>query len=85
MKQVEYGFALTNQLLLSEETQLQESIEAQLSHSDGIRGFMVSYLTADESPADQTEVPHSLWAALQAQMESKAAEDLVSLTCKSYV
>ena len=81
MKQVEHGFTLTSNLCF-DEPDIQDYLQAQLSHSDGIRGFMVSYLTADESPADQPEIPRALWEALQTQMESDAADDLVSLTCK---
>lgn len=74
---------------------LQEAIQAQLSHAEGIRGFMVSYLTADESPADDPseEIPKPLLDALRTRIttqrimksSSSAAssdDDLVSLTCK---
>ena len=81
MKQVEHGFTLTANLW-SDQPNVQDYLQAQLSHSDGIRGFMVSYLTADESPADQPEIPNALWGALQMQMESDIANDLISLTCK---
>ena len=53
MKQVQYGSDLTEALTaLGESTNddgvaetLRTSLSAQLSHSEGIRGFMVSYLT----------------------------------------
>lgn len=82
MKQVEHGFVLSNNMLTTDNFEsLQDSIQAQLSHSEGIRGFMVSYLTSDQSPADQDEVPEPLRQALTAQMKSEAAKDIVSLTC----
>ncbi len=73
MQQVQYGFDLTQELLLlqvknikkntaaaaaadtsttEQELTMKNSFKAQLLHSNGIRGFMVSYLTANESPAD---------------------------------
>ncbi len=67
MKQVQHGMELTNELLLNkeEDQDLKECIRAQLSHSDGIRGFMVSYLTADQTLADDPQVPNALLQALQ--------------------
>lgn len=94
IKQVEHGFTLTSHLWSSSEqpntttsstSSIQDCLQAQLSHSDGIRGFMVSYLTADESPADQPEIPQALWGALQLQMASDTANDLVSLTCMNVI
>jgi hypothetical protein len=40
-------------------------LKAQLSHSDGIRGFFVTYLTGvgDDTPAEQSSVPPVLAAA----------------------
>ena len=94
MKQVEYGSVLTAQLqtfnnsddddsnLPPSSSNLEELLQAQLSHSDGIRGFMVSYLTAEVSPADQDDIPTPLIQALKAQFRSETArDDLVSLAC----
>jgi hypothetical protein len=84
MKQVKHGMKLTNELLVNkaEDLDLRESIRAQLSHSDGIRGFMVSYLTADQSPADDPQVPSALLQALQELAKTEKIEDLIPLTCK---
>jgi hypothetical protein len=83
MKQVQYGSELTGELMNNDNPNddLGESIRAQLSHSAGIRGFMVSYLTADTTPADDQEVPSVLLDALKSQAE-KDPEDLISLACK---
>lgn len=81
MKQVEYGFALATSLNENPESEeLKASIKAQLSHSDGIRGFMVSYLTSEDSPADKESIPPSLLQALEEQLVM-SADDLVPLTC----
>ena len=81
MKQVQYGFDLTTEIAASpDNADLKESIQAQLSHSDGIRGFMVSYLTAENSPADLDTIPPVVWEALQYQAEHKS-EHLIPLTC----
>jgi hypothetical protein len=86
MKQVKYGMKLTNELLANkEDLDLKECIRAQLSHSNGIRGFMVSYLTADQSPADNPQVPNTLLQALQELAKNEKIEDLIPLTCKLYV
>ena len=95
MKQVEYGSVLTAQLQTvnnsgdgddsnfpPSSSNLEELLQAQLSHSDAIRGFMVSYLTAEVSPADQNDIPTPLIQALKAQFRSETArDDLVSLAC----
>ena len=53
MKQVQYGSEMTTALQSmtddDETTKMKASLEAQLSHSDGIRGFMVAYLTGTNS------------------------------------
>jgi hypothetical protein len=59
---------------------LGESIKAQLSHSQGIRGFMVSYLTADSTPADNPRIPAIILDALLDQVKTDP-HDLVPLTC----
>lgn len=54
MKQVEYGSVLTAELKSSSSSAasnsryLCDALNMQLSHSDGIRGFMVSYLTCHD-------------------------------------
>lgn len=59
-------------------------LKAQLSHSDGIRGFFVTYLTADgvDTPADRTVVPATLLAAMN---ESANEKELVSLACMNAI
>jgi hypothetical protein len=62
---------------------LSECIQAQLSHSDGIRGFMVSYLTADDDSDDKDDarpIPDVLLDALKLQAEKDPAQ-LVPLAC----
>lgn len=89
MKQVQYGSELTRELMRFEGrnddeegmVRLGQLIQAQLSHPDGIRGFMVSYLTADESPADWKSVPPILLQALKRQANSNP-QDLIPLACK---
>lgn len=60
-------------------------LRAQLGHSDGIRGFFVTYLTmeGEDTPADQQEVPTSLVTAMK---EASSKEDeLVSLACMNVI
>ena len=60
-----------------------ESIQAQLSHSEGIRGFMVSYLTADDDndeEEDTSPIPDILLDALKRQAE-KDPSQLIPLAC----
>ncbi len=58
---------------------LVDLLKAQLSHSDGIRGFFVSYLTGDGvTAADADNVPPPLIDA----MNSVVSDELVSLACK---
>ena len=72
MKQVGYGADMTDALTALEKSSvdsqeaslsktLQTSLSAQLSHSDGIRGFMVSYLTG--SYEDSTDEDGGIDAA----------------------
>jgi hypothetical protein len=75
--------------LLKEDSQVLEQeevvarLKAQLSHSDGIRGFFVTYLTGvgDDTPADQSSIPQALVAA----MEVADRSDLISLACMNVV
>lgn len=94
MKQIGHAEALIELLLSSQDDdddnqQLQLVLEplltAQLSHSDGIRGFFVNYLTASTSdaddiswPADNPMVPE----VLQKAMSKVDPEELVPLACK---
>lgn len=54
-----------------------------LSHSDGIRGFFVSYLSSEgSSPADAVNVPGPLATALNASTNRK---ELISLACMNVI
>ena len=85
MKQVSHASEIVT-LLGKVETgnkQLEEMISAQLSHSDGIRGFFVSYLTGEEpSPADDDDIPKPLVSAIQ---ENKNKKELISLACMNVI
>jgi len=68
---------------------LSESIQAQLSHPQGIRGFMVSYLTSNENDENEnddddstkkTTIPKILLDALKSQAEINP-DDLIPLAC----
>ncbi len=61
---------------------LTEAIAAQLSHSDGIRGFFVSYLTGGDSDIDKKTVPKPLLNAMK-QVENQ--KDLISLACMNVI
>jgi hypothetical protein len=79
MKQVQYGAQLVPLFESEDPSDLKEKLVAQLSHSDGIRGFMVAYLTVDgQAPADKEQVPLPLRKA----MAEANMEDLVPLACK---
>lgn len=79
MQQVAHADALVHLLDENEDNEeLGKLLKAQLSHSDGIRGFFVKYLTGDESPADKPSVP----AVLQEAMSQVDANELIPLACK---
>jgi hypothetical protein len=63
--------------------ELIKQLKTQLSHSDGIRGFFVTYLTldSDEAPADLDEVPLPLVTA----MKESNQEELIPLACMNVV
>lgn len=108
MKQVQYGSDMTEALAalggddddagLSDT--LRASLSAQLSHSDGIRGFMVSYLTgsyesstdadggidAQEMIATERD-PRVLLETVHGllQDDKEGSDDLVSLMCMNVV
>lgn len=87
MKQVNYSERIVPLLgadsNVLEQDQVVAHLTAQLSHSDGIRGFFVTYLTGvdDNSPADQAEIPPALVAA----MEAADKTDLIPLACMNVV
>jgi len=104
MKQVEHGSRITSLLInnadntaTTEEDQLllKELLTAQLQHSDGIRGFFVSFLTAGTMEMDDDDdlftVPNLLLQAMtegvSANSETSAAvaEELLSFACKNVV
>lgn len=91
MQQVQFGMELTSLLMNDEnDVQLKESLKAQLSHSDGIRGFMVAYLSGNEGNTDENDddnkIPHVLLEALQEQFQSReSTDDLVSLMCMNVI
>jgi len=72
---------------------LSDMVAAQLSHSDGIRGFFVAYLTgnADQDTssfaADQDEVPEPLLNAIKSLLEGEKDDkkDLISLACMNVI
>ena len=81
MKQVQYGSELSNSIKEDpSNADALERIKAQLSHSDGIRGFMVSYLTNDGSSDGELTVPDGLAAVLR-EMTRSNPEELVPLAC----
>mmetsp|Transcript_24990 Transcript_24990/g.69144 ORF Transcript_24990/g.69144 Transcript_24990/m.69144 type:complete len:245 (-) Transcript_24990:2654-3388(-) len=69
----------------SQKVNLINLLKAQLSHSDGIRGFFVTYLTAiggnEVSPADTETVPSALVEA----MRDVDPQELVPLACMNVV
>ena len=104
MKQVGYGADLTEALTTLDQDKnefndiLRKSLQAQLSHSDGIRGFMVSYLTGsyesstnEDGGIDAAQMiateqdPPILLESLSALLQKESAEDLVSLMCMNVV
>lgn len=74
-----------------EQVKVTELLKAQLSHSDGIRGFFVTYLTgsvgsgsgddAMMTVADKDEVPKSLVEA----MNTVDSDELVPLACMNVI
>lgn len=64
-----------------DDAQLTELLSAQLSHSDGIRGFFVSYLTVDGAAADADDVP----VPLREAMAGADPKELVPLACMNLI
>jgi len=85
MKQVEYGFQLTQCLERQSsdipEAKVEELLSAQLKHKNGIRGFFVSYLTNDTEDSGDFKVPNVLSRAMLGANEG----DLVSLACMNVI
>ena len=83
MKQVSHTEKIVP-MLQSDSDDVVELLKAQLGHSDGIRGFFVTYLTmaGDNTPADQRDVPSALLTAMK---ESPNGSELVSLACMNVI
>ena len=87
MKQVGYASEIVPLLNSNTEEPNEEELtallKAQLSHSDGIRGFFVNYLASPaETAADGDAVPAPLANAMEAVENSK---DLVSLAAMNVI
>jgi len=86
MNQVNYASEIVP--LLEQETDeklLTDMISAQLSHSNGIRGFFVSYLTGgDVSVADDENMPQPLRTAIAQNLNANKKE-LISLSCMNVI
>ena len=50
-----YGLHVEEHQYQARDMELQKLLQAQLSHPDGIRGFMVAYLTGGSSSASASE------------------------------
>ena len=81
MSQVSHAANLVAQLsstIDATQEELTELLAAQLSHSDGIRGFFVTYLTGEgDTVADLEIVPNALVKA----MAQANPEELIPLAC----
>ena len=85
-EQTFYANTLLHQLVAgSDQTDqslaLQELMTAQLSHRDGMRGFLAVYLTKEESPVDLEKMPSSLTQA----MKSVDMAQLAPLACMNVI
>ena len=93
MKQVNHAFQIVP--LLDDnnnhqnDIEIQNLLQAQLSHSDGIRGFFVSYLTGDgKTAADNDDIPLPLMNALEQLTKGKSSSDnfdILSLSCMNLI
>jgi len=79
MKQVNYASQIVP-LLEKDDNDTYDCLIAQLSHSDGIRGFFVSYLTSDNDT--DKEVPKLLIDAMKSIKDQK---DLVKLAIMNVI
>ncbi|MGK3734350.1 MAG: hypothetical protein ACI90V_001187 [Bacillariaceae sp.] len=105
MKQVQYGSEMANALLrfsttsfrsTTERNHMKKLLNAQLSHSDGIRGFMVAYLTGErqsqnvdnkeggEEEEDSEILLETLRELFQKGNDGEV-EELVSLMCMNAI
>ena len=80
MKQVNYASQIVP-LLEKDDINTYNCLIAQLSHSDGIRGFFVSYLTS-ENGENADEVPKLLIDAIKSMKDQK---DLVKLAIMNVI
>jgi hypothetical protein len=100
MRQVQFGMELAAELRKvqtsdfingdndnNDELQLlKTSLKAQLSHSDGIRGFMVAYLTGPgDDNDDRTNPPAILLEAIRDQLMVGDTSSMVSLMCMNVI
>ena len=109
MKQVQYGSEMTNALRFfsnptasfrstTERNHMKNLLSAQLSHSDGIRGFMVAYLTVErqiqnvdneeeeeEDEEEDSEILIETVCELLQKVNADEVEELVSLMCMNVV
>jgi hypothetical protein len=83
MQQISHAVELINLIddPNTDQSELTEMIKAQLSHSNGIRGFFANYLTMD-GPADLKQVPKPVLSAMSS-IEDQS--DLVSLSCMNVI
>mmetsp|Transcript_23028 Transcript_23028/g.43814 ORF Transcript_23028/g.43814 Transcript_23028/m.43814 type:complete len:251 (-) Transcript_23028:1209-1961(-) len=83
MKQVFHSEKIVT-MLQSDPENVLELLKAQLGHSDGIRGFFVTYLTmaGHNTPADQPDAPAAL---LTAMIESPNSDEIISLACMNVI
>ena len=84
MKQVAHASEIVPLISMGKGEDISELLQAQFSHSDGIRGFFVVYLTGEGSntAADAPIVPLPLASALETVVDQK---DLVSLACMNVI
>jgi hypothetical protein len=95
IKQVSHADFIVN-VLLPEDNDRQTDVvlkrlRAQLSHSDGIRGFMVTYLTSSaETEENATAIPKALMTVMKEIISSgeeliQKRDDLISLACMNVI
>lgn len=84
MKQVAHASEIVPLLSIGRSEDVALLLQAQLSHSDGIRGFFVVYLTGQGSNtvADAPTMPSPLASVLKNVADKK---DLISLACMNVI
>jgi hypothetical protein len=91
MKQVRYAefiISLFEEDNGRETLVLMNRLRAQLSHPDGIRGFMVTYLTTTTTPTTDhnTDIPQSLIKVIVEQIDPvQDRNELISLMCMNVI